>query len=107
MPAPRVGGSAPQSAPRSREMNDDVSSEADKNRNVAKRAPVVTKTVSGKTFENANNIWTDSAYKGGKTTNIKRGSADYKKLDADLQNIGNSFKETVIIVWKGKNYRIE
>lgn len=108
MPAPRVGQSAPvQSAPRSEEMRDDAGREADKNKNVAKKAPVVTKTVGGKTFENTNNIWTDSAYKGGKTTNIKRGSADYKKLDAGLQNIGNSFKETVIIVWKGNNYRIQ
>lgn len=74
---------------------------------VAKNKVVVTKTIGNKTFESLKGIWTDTAYKGGSTKNIKRGTNDYKKLDSGLQNIGNSFSETVIIVWSGKNYKIQ
>jgi hypothetical protein len=44
---------------------------------------------------------------GQKTTNVSRGSDEYKKLDAGLRSIADSFSgETVIIVWQGKAYRI-
>ncbi len=66
-----------------------------------------TRNIGGKTFRNANGVWTDSSYTGGATKSVKRGSDDYKKLDSGLQNIGNSLSGTVIVVWGGKNYKIQ
>jgi hypothetical protein len=74
---------------------------------VAEKKPEVLKTVGSKTFRFENGIWTDSAYKGGSTKSIRRGSNEYKKLDIGLRNIGDSFSETVIVAWGGKNYKIQ
>lgn len=66
-----------------------------------------TRTVAGKTFSNEKGVWTDSAYKGGSTTNVKRGTEDYKKLDSGLRSTADYLGGTVVIVWKGKNYKIQ
>jgi hypothetical protein len=63
--------------------------------------------IGGKSFRKVDKVWTDSSYSGGSLKKVKRGSGEYKQLDSGLQNIGNSFKETVIVVWGGKNYRIQ
>lgn len=63
--------------------------------------------IGDKTFRNANGVWTDTSYSGSSTKNVKRGSDDYKKLDSGLQNIGNALGGTVIVVWGGKNYKIQ
>ena len=65
------------------------------------------KSVSGKTFRSVNGIWTDTAYTGGSTKNVKRTSDDYKKLDSGLRSIADNLGGTVIIVWSGKNYKIQ
>ncbi|MGI8788673.1 MAG: zf-HC2 domain-containing protein [Pyrinomonadaceae bacterium] len=64
-------------------------------------------TVGGKTFKRANNVWVDSAYRGQPTTNISRGTKEYKKLDKDLRRIVENLGGTVIVVWKEKAYRIQ
>lgn len=66
-----------------------------------------TQTVSGKTFNRRNNVWIDSQYKGQSTTNITRGTDDYKKLDSDLRQTVERLGGTVVIVWKAKAYRIQ
>lgn len=66
-----------------------------------------TTSVGGKTFNRSNNTWVDAAYKGQATTNITRGTSEYKKLDADLRRIAENLGGTVIIVRKDKAYRIE
>ncbi len=66
-----------------------------------------TQTVSGKTFNRRNNIWIDSQYKGQSTTNITRGTDDYKKLDSDLRQTVERLGGTVVIVWKAKAYKIQ
>lgn len=63
--------------------------------------------VSGKTFNRRNNVWIDSQYKGQATTNITRGTDDYKKLDSDLRQTVERLGGTVVIVWKTKAYRIQ
>lgn len=63
--------------------------------------------ISGKTFRKIGGTWFDSAYGSQPQTNVSRGSADYKKLDQSLQNIGNSLNGTVIVVWKSKAYKIQ
>ncbi len=67
----------------------------------------VTRTVSGKTFSNRDGAWYDSAYNGQVTTNVRRGTNEYKKLDSGLRNIADTLGGTVVVVWKVKAYRIQ
>lgn len=67
----------------------------------------VTRVVGGKTFNNRDGAWYDSAYQGQATTNYRRGTAEYKKLDSGLRNIANTIGGTVVIMWKSKAYRIQ
>lgn len=66
-----------------------------------------TTTIGGKSFKRANNIWVDSAYRGQATTNISRGTKEYKKLDSGLRGIVENLGGTVVIVWKEKTYRVQ
>ncbi len=63
--------------------------------------------IGGKTFTRRNGVWYDSAYKGQSTTNVKRGTADYRSLDSQLRSITNRLEGTVILVWKQKGFRIQ
>lgn len=67
---------------------------------------IETTIVSGKTFNRQNNVWYDSAYNGQSTTNITRGTNEYKKLDKDLRVIVENLGGKVVVVWKEKAYRI-
>lgn len=64
-----------------------------------------TTSAGGKTFRRENNVWYDTTYNNQATTNITRGSAEYKKLDKDLRVIVENLGGTVVIVWKSKAYR--
>jgi hypothetical protein len=64
-----------------------------------------TTTAGGRTFRRSNNVWYDTAYNNQATTNVTRGTSEYKKLDKDLRVIVENLGGTVIIVWKGKAYR--
>lgn len=72
-----------------------------------KTSAEATRTVSGKTFKRADGVWYDSAYNQQKTTNIRRGSNDYKKLDSGLRSIAENLGGTIVVVWKSKAYRIQ
>jgi hypothetical protein len=65
------------------------------------------RSAGGRTFENVNGVWTDIAYRGQATTNVRRGSDDYKKLDSGLRSIAERISGTIIVVWKDKAYRIQ
>lgn len=67
----------------------------------------VKRIVSGKTFENRDGAWYDSAYHGQATTNVRRATDEFKKLDGGLRNIANTLGGTVVVVWKEKAYRIQ
>ena len=67
----------------------------------------VKRKVGGKTFDNRNGAWYDSAYRGQTTTNYRRGTDEYKKLDRGLRNIADTIGGTVVVVWKEKAYRIQ
>ncbi len=79
----------------------------EESRNDAQEKAVETTTVGGKTFKRTNNAWYDSAYKGQPTTNITRGTKEYKKLDSGLRGIAENLGGTVVLVWKEKAYRIQ
>jgi hypothetical protein len=69
-----------------------------------------TKTVGGRQFRRQGNVWIDVAYNSSRsTTNVVRGSEQYRALIADEPGIGdiaNRLSGEVIIVWKGRAYRI-
>lgn len=67
----------------------------------------VTRSAGGKTFSNRDGAWYDSAYKNQATMNFRRGTDEYKKLDSGLRNIAETIGGTVVMVWKGKAYRIQ
>ena len=70
---------------------------------------VDSRTVSGKRFVRQNNSWIDAAYQGSRaTTNVKRGSEQYRALIADepsLRTFAEQLGGEVIVVWKGRAYR--
>lgn len=66
-----------------------------------------TRKISGKTFTQRKGVWYDSAYRGQKTTKIRRATGGYRKLDMGLRTIANKLKGTVVVVWKSKAYRIQ
>ncbi len=63
--------------------------------------------VAGKAFDLRQGVWYESAYRGQTTTNIRRGTGDFRKLDSGLRYIADSFPGTVVIVWKDKAFRID
>lgn len=65
------------------------------------------RTVDGKTFEQRDAVWYDTAYKGGETTNVRRRTDAYRKLDSGLRSITDKLTGTVVVVWKEKAYRID
>lgn len=67
--------------------------------------PVI-RNVGGKTFDNRNGAWYDRAYRNQPTTNYRRGTTEYKKLDSGLRSIADDLGGTVVMMWKDKAYRI-
>ena len=104
----QIGGSPKRSAPAAprREVNKTIAADSE-NQKEKKDEGEASRTVGGKTFRSVGGVWTDSAYQGGSMTSVKRGTDGYKKLDSGLQNIGNSLGGTILVVWNGKNYRIQ
>ncbi len=67
------------------------------------------RSVGGRQFVRRGNAWVDTAYRAQATTNIRRGTEQYRSLAADepgLRNIAAQFDGEVVIVWKGRAYRI-
>lgn len=94
---PGVAGAA-KSAPSDR-------SRADKDTNESE-----TRSVAGREFRRQNGIWVDTAYQSGRaTTDVARNSEQYRALVADepdVRKIADQLDGEVIVVWKGKTYRI-
>ena len=65
------------------------------------------KRISGKGFQRRNNVWYDNSYRGQATTNVRRGTDDYRKLDSGLRSIAESLSGVVVVMWTGKAYRIQ
>ena len=66
-----------------------------------------TRNVGGKTFHNRDGAWYDLAYHSQKTSDYRRATDDYKKLDGGLRRIADTLGGTVVLVWKNKAYRIQ
>jgi len=63
--------------------------------------------VGGRSFNNRDGAWYDTGYHGQSTINIGRGTEEFKKLDGGLRSIANNLGGVVVVVWKGKAYRIQ
>ncbi len=69
-----------------------------------------TRTVAGRHFHREGDLWLDSAYQASLTmVNVTRGSEQYRALLADepvIRAVANELEGEIIVVWKGKAYRI-
>jgi hypothetical protein len=68
-----------------------------------------TRTVAGRRFRKQRGMWVDTAYAGGATTDFTRGSEQYRGLVADepeIKKIADQLDGQIIVVWKGRAYRI-
>ena len=81
--------------------------DSDEIKKTAKDKSAETTIVGGKNFTRAGNVWIDAAFRGQTTTNVSRGTKEYRKLDAGLRGIVENLAGTVIVVWKQKAYRIQ
>jgi hypothetical protein len=69
-----------------------------------------TRTAAGRRFRKERGIWVDTAYAGGATTDLARGSEQYRALVADepeIKKIADQLDGQIVVVWKGRAYRIK
>ena len=102
---PPVANSGPVQSPPRRPANDVAL--AKKRSTVPGAAPIPVREVGGKTFERREGVWYDREYSGQQTTNVRRGTEDYRKLDSGLRSITDNINGTVVLMWKAKAYRIQ
>lgn len=103
-PAPKAAGRGAAEKKREEQMQTEASTDsvsADDSKEANSR------TVGGKTFTLKQRVWYDSNYKGQKTTNVRRKTSDYNKLDSGLRSITDKLGGTVVLVWKSKAYRVQ
>ncbi|HEX7296005.1 MAG TPA: hypothetical protein VF251_09660, partial [Pyrinomonadaceae bacterium] len=69
------------------------------------------RTVAGHKFTKRGRVWVDSLYNSGNaTTNVSRDSEQYRSLMGDepgLRAIAEELSGEIIVVWKGRPYRIK
>ena len=66
-----------------------------------------TRSVGGRKFKRQGNAWIDSKLKTSMSVRtVRRGSEDFDKLDSGLRSIANQLSGEIVVVWKGKAYRI-
>jgi hypothetical protein len=68
------------------------------------------RSVAGRRFHKERGIWIDTAYDSSQsTTNVTRGSEQYRSLIGDepqIKTIADQLDGEIIVVWKGRAYRI-
>ena len=69
-----------------------------------------TRVIAGRRFRRQSGAWVDTAYDASQsTTDVARGSEQYRALIADepaIRTIAEQLSGQVIVVWKGRAYRI-
>jgi hypothetical protein len=64
-------------------------------------------SVGGRKFQRVGNVWVDLKFKSSMSlTTVSRASGDFNALDSKLRSIAQQLGGEVIVVWKGKAYRI-
>lgn len=87
--------------------NNSVQQQIESNTANVYEMPVRKRSAGGRTFEDRNGVWTDTAYRGQAVTVYKRGSEPYKKLDRGIRSIADQLGGTVIIVAGSRAYKIQ
>jgi hypothetical protein len=84
--------------------------DAMKSKNARDKSPAATRAVGGRKFRREGGAWIDTAYNSGQaTTNVRRNSEQYRALVSDEPEIGriaDTLGGELIVVWKGRAYRI-
>jgi len=78
--------------------------------NKNKGADAESRAVSGKRFVRDEGVWVDVDYQSQATTRVRRGSEQFRALVADEPGIGTIAERLdgpIIVVWKGRAYRIQ
>lgn len=66
-----------------------------------------TRSAGGRKFQRQGNAWVDSKFKPSMAiTNISRRSDEFRDLDSGLRSIAEQLSGEIVVVWKGKAYRI-
>jgi len=67
-----------------------------------------TRSVGGRKFKRQGNAWVDSKLKSSMSVRtIGRGSEEFDNLDSGLRSIAKQLSGEIVVVWKGKAYRIK
>jgi hypothetical protein len=67
-----------------------------------------TRSVGGRKFKRQGNAWVDTKLKSSMSIRtVARGSEEFDKLDSGLRSIANQLNGEIVVVWKGKAYRIK
>jgi hypothetical protein len=65
------------------------------------------RSVGGRKFQRQGNAWVDTKFKTSMSVrNIARGSDEFGALDSGLRSIAQQLSGEIVVVWKGKAYRI-
>jgi hypothetical protein len=65
------------------------------------------RSVGGRKFRHQGNAWVDTKFKTSMSVrNIARGSDEFGALDSGLRSIAQQLSGEIVVVWKGKAYRI-
>ena len=105
-PAPATGGASTgaQADSRSREQSNEQA------KRTGTFASAETRSVAGRRFRKSGGVWIDSGYDSSKpVTNVARGSEQYRALIGDepsIREIADQLDGEIIVVWKGRTYRI-
>ena len=66
------------------------------------------RSVGGRKFRKQANAWIDLKFKSSMSVrNVARGSSEFAALDSGLRSIAQQLSGEVVVVWKGKAYRIQ
>jgi len=66
-----------------------------------------TRSAGGRKFKRQGNVWVDSKLKSSMSVrSISRGSEEFDRLDSGLRSIAKQLSGEIVVVWKGKAYRI-
>ena len=66
-----------------------------------------TRSAGGRKFRRQGNAWVDSKFKTSMSVrNVSRSSEEFEKLDSGLRAIAQQLSGEIVVVWKGKAYRI-
>jgi len=66
------------------------------------------RSAGGRKFHRQGSAWVDVKFKSSMAVrNVTRGSEEFAALDSRLRSIAQQFSGEVIVVWKGKAYRIQ